>query len=450
MSIKRYLVILLALLLLLTPVFTACENVSIPEPSSGESAVPPESGDPASMPDESSVPDGSDESSDPEESKVPQDTVISFLACPDVIIHSSVFYDAINRAAEKNGTDPVYNDLHNVEYDFYPIFEYVSDAISQADVAYVNQETLPGSDKKAVSGYPRFNSPFAIADTIAGLGFDVVNLAHNHMLDAGNASYAANAYKLFTDAGLTAIGYYKNDAAVDDIPVVECKGVKIAMLAYTYGTNGIRLPSSEPEIIPYFSKELLQRQIPKAKEVADLVFVSAHWGNENNFNLASLQKEYADLMCELGVDVVIGMHPHVIQKIEWKTAKNGHKTLIAYSLGNYISGMKAAKNLLAGMLEFNIVKSAATGEITIDDPLFIPTVTHYVKTKTVSSSDTGFREFKIYYLSDYNEGLASKHGVHNYESSKGSSLTGGKFSYANLIKTLKKYIDPEFLPEEFR
>ena len=379
-----------------------------------------------------------------------QDTVISFLACPDVIIHTSVFCDAINRACAKKGTAPVYTDLNNAEYDFYPIFEYVRDAVAQADISYVNQETLPGSDTKPIYGYPRFNSPKAIVGTLKDIGYDVVNLAHNHMLDAGDASFAANADRLFTEAGLTAIGYYKNDAALDDIPIVTCKGVRIAFLAYTYGTNGITLPSSSKEVIPYFSEELLRRQIPKAKAQADLVFVSAHWGNENNFALSSQQKEFADLMCELGVDVVIGMHPHIIQPIEWKTASDGHKTLITYSLGNFVSGMYEAKNMLAGMLSFNIVRSAETGAITIEAPVFIPTVTHYIIGEKTISGDTGYRDFKIYYLKDYNDSLASLHGVNSYEESHSPTLAGGKYSYENLLNTLKKYIPAEFLPEEFK
>lgn len=447
-----FIALVVALLMLIIPL-SACENVSLDnsaDDSSGEISEVVSNTPSTPLPDEESA--NSDITSVVDEpSEPPKDTVISFLGCPDVIIHSSVFYDAIEQAAKASGSKPKYNDLHNVDYDFYPIFEYVADAIEQADISYVNQETLPGSDTRQIIGYPCFNSPFDIAYTEIGLGFDVVNVAHNHMLDAGDASYIQNAYKIYTESDLTVIGYYENDEAVDNIPIIERDGIKIAFLAYTYGTNGIRLSASSPVVIPYFSRELLERQIPLAKEQADVVIVSAHWGEENSFRVSNYQKEYAELMCELGVDVVLGMHPHVVQPIEWMTSSTGHKTLVVYSLGNYVSGMKSAKNLLAGMLSLDIVRSGVTGLVSIENAVFIPTVTHYIKVRGVSSTDTGFRDFKIYYLSDYNEELASSHGVVKTEKNKGTtSLVGGGFSYENLVKTLKQYIDPEFLPEEFK
>ena len=169
----------------------------------------------------------------------------------------------------------------------------------------------------------------------------------------------------------TTVGYYPDQASTENITVIERNGIKIAFLSYTYSTNGINLPSNSSVVIPYFNKTLVQNQVAAAKQVADVIIASCHWGYEDTFGVNSEQKEYATLMCNLGVDVVLGMHPHVIQPMQWMTSESGHKTLVVYSLGNFVSGMVAGKNMLAGMLSLNIVKDAETGEITIESPLFI-------------------------------------------------------------------------------
>lgn len=381
----------------------------------------------------------------------PTDTVVSFLACPDNIIHPSVFYDAIERAAETNNSEPDYSDLHNAEYDFSPIYANVREAMLNADITYINQETLIGGTSGKIIGYPCFNSPSAVADEVIGLGVDVVNVAHNHMLDSGDTRYLENCNNVFESAGIEVIGYYPDKESLNNITVIEREGIKIAFLAYTYGTNGINLPSKSSFVIPYLDKTLVSNQVSYAKQCADVIIVSCHWGYEDTFGVNSEQKEYAKLMCELGVDVVLGMHPHVIQPMEWMTSENGSKTLVVYSLGNFVSGMVAGKNMLAGMLSLNIVKDAVTDEIYIDSPLFIPIVTHYTKGTRVASNDTGYRDFEICYLSEYSEEMASNHGVVSYERShKTTTLVGGGFSKETLITTLKKYIPEEFLPQEYK
>jgi poly-gamma-glutamate synthesis protein (capsule biosynthesis protein) len=154
-------------------------------------------------------------------------------------------------------------------------------------------------------------------------------------------------------------------------------------------------------------------------------------------------------MNELGVDLVLGMHPHVIQPIEWMTHTNGNKTLVVYSLGNFVSGMVSGSNVLGGMLSLEIVKDLTTNETYIESPLFIPIVTHYVKKSRVASNDTGYRDFEIYLLSEYTDELAATHGVCRYEKSHKPTLVGGKFSKETLLLTLYKYIPLEFLPPEY-
>ncbi|MBR5286680.1 MAG: CapA family protein [Clostridia bacterium] len=382
-------------------------------------------------------------------SEAPIELRTSFLACPDNIIHPSVFYDALERAARDSGKEPDYSDLHNTEYNFTEIYKNVEDIISNADIAYINQETLTGGAGGKIIGYPCFNSPMAVADTVIDLGFDVINVAHNHMLDSRDTEYLEHCSEYFISKGADVIGYYPNAESSQNITVINKNGIKIAFLAYTYGTNGLRISTDSEFIIPYFSEDLIKEQVKIAKEISDFIIVSCHWGYENTYKANDEQKSYARLMNELGVDLVLGMHPHVIQPMEWMINENGNRTLVVYSLGNFVSGMVSGSNMLAGMLSMEIVKNIETNEVYIESPVFLPIVTHYVKKSRVASNDTGYRDFEIYHLSDYTEELASTHGVVRYEKSHSTTLVGGKFSKETLLNTLYKYIPLEFLPEEY-
>ncbi len=423
-----------------------------------DSKVPDETGtvsvgpQDSSAPDDTTTPDGSSDSSDtsePEVSTKPQDARMHLLACPDNIIHASVYYDAVNVAAAKKGTTPVYKPLDEIEYDFTEIYKYVADHIKAADLAYINVETMMGGDELGISSYPRFNVPEACGETLIDLGFDVFNLAHNHMLDAGVAGLqGCNGF--FTQRDKTVLGYYQDQSALNNIVVTETNGIKIAWLAYTYATNGISLPSGASEYIPYFDEQLIRTQVAAAREISDLIIVSAHWGDENADYLNSVQKKYSKLFLELDIEIVLGMHSHNLQPIRWETNASGGRTLMIYSLGNFISGMQDDVNILGAMLDLEIVKSAETGEITLENIIVTPVVTYYTSGKRVGSylGDSGQRNYCIYPLCDFTEELCASHGINELE--RYYLLEGGKFNLECLYKTVQKYVDAEFLEPQYR
>jgi len=219
-------------------------------------------------------------------------------------------------------------------------------------------------------------------------------------------------------------------------------GVNIAFLAYTFGANsGTYMNSASVNagyVTPYIKDATLIRHIEAAKEKADLVFVSVHWGNENVFQPSAEQKRVAKLIADNGADVIIGHHSHTVQPVEWITGKNGNKTLCVYSLGNLISGMLSTKNMLGGLMTFDIVKE--DGKISIENPVFKPLMCHYdiadfsKKDPEGNPLRTGF---KVYMLEDYTEELAKKHGTQNY----------GKFTLSTLYGYAKDTISSEFLPD---
>jgi len=371
-------------------------------------------------------------------------STVSFLACPDNLIHPCIYYDAIERAAQNNNTEPTYKDLHNAQYDFSPIYKNVKDIIAEADIAYLNQESLIGGSSGSVYGYPCFNTPNAMGETVVDVGFDIINVAHNHMLDSGNTNYLTHCNDFFESRDVDVLGCYPNAESTNNIKIIEKNGIKIAFLTYTYSTNGITLDSKNPFVVPFFDEELIRKQVQIAKENSDFIIASCHWGNENTHTLNSFQKNQAEFLCELDVDLILGMHPHCIQPMEWKTSPTGKKILVVYSLGNFVSGMDRGINNLGCMLSLDIKKDLQTNEVTIAEPQVIPFVNHYTKAEKVANDDKGYRNYEVYLLKDYTEELAKIHGAHSYEAQNGTTLEGGAFSKQNLLNTFYKYIPAEF------
>ena len=349
--------------------------------------------------------------------KVPVQTV-SFIACGDNLVHSSLYSDAQTLAA---GTEK--------EYNFLPMYDNVADIIQNADLAFINQETPFGGSSRPISGYPLFNTPEQMGDDLITLGFDIIGLANNHMLDSTAKGYENTIDFWNSKDGVTAIGGYKNKEDFENIRVIEKNGIKIALLAYTYSTNGLKLPQGSELVIPLYDDETIDRQTKKAKSLADVVIVSIHWGVEDQFKPNAEQKRKAKLMADNGVDVIIGHHPHVLQPIEWIDRADGGKTLCMYSLGNFLSGMMYSRNMVGGILGFDLCK--APNGVSVDNVCFIPTVSQYNK---------NVRGFKIYRFSEYTEALEKAHGAHKFDSG---------MSMKSMRKIIDNAIPKKFLTEDF-
>ena len=347
----------------------------------------------------------------------PSYTRISFLAAGDNVIHPCIYKEAKQRATKDSR-----------EYNFLPVYESIAQYVKNADIAFINQETLMGGEELGYSGYPRFNSPQDLALDLKDLGFDVINIANNHMCDKGEKGLKATIEFLSSIEDITLIGGHLNEADFDNIRIVEKSGIKIAFLSYTYGTNGLSLPKNTELFVPYIDEEAISRQISKSKEISDVVLVSVHWGEENHFDPSAEQISLSQKIADWGADAIIGHHPHVIQPIKWLEGKNGNKTLCIYSLGNLISAMNNGYNMLGGLMTFEIVRNDLTGEIFIDSPLFIPTAFYY--------ADSWFQT-KLHLLRDYGQELSLTHG-----SRKHGKLATRK----DMEKYLTDTIAPQFLP----
>ena len=337
---------------------------------------------------------------------------VSFAAVGDNLIHDTVYEQA---AARSSGG-----------YDFTDADERIADYIAEPDVAILNQETIISTEHN-VSSYPMFNSPVEVGEEMLEIGFDVFNIATNHSLDCGEKGLIS-AINFWKSKNAITCGAYLNREDMSNIPMHEVNGVKIAYLGLTDSANGLSLPSdSEVILVRAADESLLQQRIIKAKEVADVVIVSAHWGNEYTHEPTDAQRELAEKLAMWGADVIIGTHPRVIQPVEYITNSDGRKTLVAYSLGNFISAQNRGPRMLGGMLKFEVVKNNTTGEVVLENVKFSGVVTHY---------GYGYSNIRVYPLEAYTEELASKHGVLSKTSD---------FSLQYLYEILNEVIDKQFL-----
>lgn len=351
------------------------------------------------------------------EEPLPPDVTLSFAGCGDNIMYYGNYRDAKSIAIAGGRT-----------YNFAPIYENIRPIIENADISFINQETPTAGEEFGYNSYPRFNAPQDLAYDIVEAGFDIVNLATNHMLDAGSEGLK-NTIEFWRDLPVMTVGGYLDRADYENIRIYEKDEISIAFLSFTYGTNGLSLRSGYDIVIPYIDEEELQIQIEAAKERADLVFVSMHWGSEYKFTPNTQQKSLASLMARLGVDVIIGHHPHVLQPIEWIDSGNGdgHRTLCVYSLGNLAAEQEHDYNLVGGIITFDIVRKK--GKISIENPILVPTVYYY---------NRSFYKNSVHLMENFTEDMAKSIGLPYY----GRSTTLQK-----LQSYVKQTISPEFLPD---
>lgn len=324
-----------------------------------------------------------------------KDTVVSFVGVGDNLIHDTVYKDA----EKEDGS-----------YDFTKMYADIKDEVKDSDIAFINQETVLGGTQLGLSGYPTFNSPTEIAKNLETIGFNLVNLATNHCLDKYESGIS-NELAAFSETEMIVNGVYTSQEAYEQIPTFKKKGITFSFLAYTYGTNGIEAPN--PYNVSYFSDEKITSDVAKAKEISDVVIVSAHWGDENTFAPNDYQKHYAQLFADLKVDVVIGTHPHTIQPVEWVNGAEGNQTLVVYSLGNFIGGMLTTDNAIGGMISFDFVKDAKTEEISVEHVKWTPTIIHFEGNQNNILAER--YNYKVYQVKNYTDELANKHVLNGFE-----------------------------------
>lgn len=279
----------------------------------------------------------------------------------DIMSHSTNFKNAYSSASK--------------DYDFSNVFKNIKSKISDADVAIGNLETTFAGSQRGYSGYPTFNTPDELATNLKDLGIDLLSTANNHCMDKGYTGLT-RTLDILDKSKIEHAGTSRSEEEQNTVIIKDVNGIKIAFLSYTYGTNGITVPSNKKYAVNMIDKELIKKHIEAAKKKnPDLICVNMHWGIEYQLKQNKEQEKLADFLFENGVDCIFGSHPHVLEPMEKRTitledgtTKDG---FVIYSLGNFMSGQIYAHTKSTVILDVQITKDS-DNKISIDSINYTP------------------------------------------------------------------------------
>ena len=312
-----------------------------------------------------------------EEKPKKQEYKASLIMVGDALIHSNLYLDA----KQADGT-----------YDFKPMLELTKPITSKYDLAYYNQETILGGTSLGLSSYPRFNSPTEVGDAFIDSGFNLVSLATNHTMDKGEIGVLNSLDYWTKQTNVVKAGSYSSFEERNQEKIYEINGIKYAFFSYTTWTNGLETPNGKEYLNNVYSDEKAQTDISKVRDEVEVVLVAMHWGDEYSLGISERQLQIANYLSSLGVDIIIGTHPHVVEPIEFIG-----KTLVIYSLGNYISDQIGITRLTGLMLAVDIYKVIENDTITIS--------IENIKADLIYTKSTYGRDFKVYPYSTLNNVL---------------------------------------------
>lgn len=283
------------------------------------------------------------------------------------------------------------------------MFKQVKPFIDSADIAVANQETMIGGKELGLSSYPLFNSPFEIGDALKNAGIDLVTLANNHTLDKGEQAIQT-ALDYWDQIQMPYTGAFQSFEDQEEIRTLTKNDITFSFLAYSYGTNGMPVPKDKPYLINLIDLTIIQQDVKEAKELSDVVVVSMHWGNEYESLPSPSQLLLAQELSKMGVDIIIGHHPHVLQPMDWIVRPDGSKTFVMYSLGNFLSGQVGVNRRIGGIGGIEVTKTVHQGKstITLKQPHFISTYTQH----------SDFRDFEIIPMDVLTDAQLINHELH--------------------------------------
>lgn len=283
--------------------------------------------------------------------------VLHLIAAGDILIHDACIESAFN--PEKNS------------YDFFPMFSYIQSIINKADIALCNLETTISGKEKGFSGYPRFNAPESLLKAIRDTGFTIVSTANNHSVDFGEQGILSTIAALKRN-GLLYTG--TSESADPDIRniIIESKGLKAGINAYTYGTNENPVPSDRKYLINMIDFDLISSDIANLRNRgADIIVICLHAGEEYLTTPDQAQISYVKQLQNLGADVILGNHPHIVQPALFDSVRNKY---CIYSIGNLLSNQRGSMRDTGVLIDIAIEKTDNTFKINTIE--YHPTYVH--------------------------------------------------------------------------
>ncbi len=291
-------------------------------------------------------------------------TDLTISAVGDIMAHEPELTAAYDKSSKK--------------YDFEPFFESVKEELSAADLTIGNLETTISTNGK-YSGYPRFSSPASLLTALKNVGFDVITTSNNHSYDKGYAG-VVKTIEALEETGLAHTGTFRSKEEYNAPLIVEANGMKVAVLAYTYGVNSKSGVSASEDryAIKQINLDTIEKDIKASREGgADVVIVSVHWGTEYDRSPNDDAEQQAEAMLKMGADLVLGSHPHVMQPIRRVSVTRDDGTkyegIVAFSMGNFISNQTGDYKDSGMIFNATLHKDPDTGAVTIAEASYVPT-----------------------------------------------------------------------------
>lgn len=349
--------------------------------------------------------------------EIKPDVTFTLTAIGDIMCHNTQYWDAYQKETDT--------------YDFSYVFENVKDYIAAGDVSIANIETSFAGKDRGYSNYPVFNSPDELARDVKATGLDIITTAGNHCLDMGYSGLS-RTIDVLKNNGIEQLGTYKSQEERDTVFIKDVKGVKIAFIDYTYGTNGIPVPSGKEYCVNLIDKNLIKKDIESAKEQnVDMIVACMHWGDEYKTKANKEQEDLANFLFKNGVNVIIGNHPHVLEQMEKRTVTLEDGTtqdgFVIFACGNFICDQNAENTRNSIILNLDITRHS-DGKVTVDKANYIPIYMY-------KGAPGKLRRMKV---------LDIEKSIANYENGTDTSI--GQSTYNDLkiqLEKIKTIVGPE-------
>lgn len=321
--------------------------------------------------------------------------VVTLLCAGDNLVHDNIYNEAW-----KNGGE--------THYDFTYAYRNIAPYLADTDIAVVNQESLV-TDAFAPSSYPYFATPTANGDHLVDMGFNVICMANNHVLDNG-ADGLMSSLDYWDSKEVVHFGAYRSEADSENIRTMEVNGITFAFLGYMEHTNWITLDGDEGKVVYLNEEDVIERQVRAANDMADVVVVSCHFGTEIENELNSQQIEMAPKLVEWGADLIIGTQAHTVNTCGYIDKPDGGQAFCYYGLGDLISTVYDVKSPVGMLGKLNVIKDPESGAISFENVKAIPMISHF----EAEDYNGDWYNCTVYPYKDYTDELIARNYIDGF------------------------------------
>lgn len=317
----------------------------------------------------------------------PEPSTVSVSAMGDILPHDSVTADAL----QPDGS-----------YEYGHFWDAARPIWADSDLVYCNQEAPSGGVEMGLTYFPAFNAPVEFAEGIADAGCNVIGLGNNHTFDRGQEGVDRTREVWDRLDPLLISGAFRSEAEQAEVPTAVVNGLTVAFLNFVDLSN---TPTND-YAVTWLDDPLVEQQMAEAEQTADATIVAVHWGDEYSPDVNARQREQAQRLADLGAEVILGAHPHVLQEAEWLEREDGSRAFVYYSLGNSVTTQMAIPRVVSAVAQFDLVGEPG-GEVEVVDPAAVPIYMHFDLTPAQFANGqwANRRNLQLYPLADAAEAI---------------------------------------------